>query len=109
MIIIVDGGADGGVVLVPLIALDSTVTVLVTEVLEELKEDLVLGLLARLDLRVHAAVVDTSEVSSSDLTTSICIKFQESLVDHGLSLGVQRALHQSGKFNSQQVRGKIFE
>ena len=89
MIVVVNGGADSGVVLVPLISLDFAVTVLVTEVLEELHEDFVLGDLTGLDLRVHAAVVDTTEVSGSDFSITVGIELEESLVDHSLSLSVQ--------------------
>ena len=92
MVIVVNRGADSGIVLVPLVSLDFTVTVSVTEVLEELQEDLVLGLLAALDLRVHAAVVDTSEVGGSDFSAAISIELKESLVDHSLSLSIERAL-----------------
>ena len=66
-----------------------TVAVSVSEVLEELKEDLVFSLLSRLDFRVHAAVVDTSEIGSSDGAIAVSIKLKEGLVNHGLSLGVE--------------------
>ena len=89
MIVVVNGGADSGVVLVPLISLDFAVAVLVAEALEELQEDFVLGDLAALDLGVHAAVVHTAEVSGGDLTITVGVKLKEGLVDHGLSLGVQ--------------------
>ena len=92
MVIVVNRGADSGVVLVPLVSLDFSVTVSVTEVLEELQEDLVLSLLAALDLRVHAAVVDTSKIGSSDFSAAISIELEESLVDHSLSLSIERAL-----------------
>ena len=69
--------------------MDFAVTVLVTEVLEELHEDFVLGDLTGLDLRVHAAVVDTTEVSGSDFSITVGIELEESLVDHSLSLSVQ--------------------
>ena len=92
VVVVVNGGADSGVVLVPLVSLDSTVLVSVTEVLEELQEDLVFGELTRLHLGVHAAVVDTSEVSGGDLAGAIGIELEEGLVDHSLSLGVELAL-----------------
>ena len=91
MIVVVNGGADSGVVLVPLISLDFAVTVLVSEVLEELHEDFVLGDLATLDLRVHAAVVHTTEVRGSDLSITVGVELKEGLVDHSLPLGVQTA------------------
>ena len=89
MIVVVNGGADSGVVLVPLISLDFAVTVSVTEVLEELHEDFVFGDLTCLDLRVHAAVVDTTKVSGSDFSITVGIELEEGLVDHSLSLSVQ--------------------
>ena len=92
MFIVVDRRADSGIVLIPFVSLDFTVTVSVTEVLEELQEDLVLGLLAALDLRVHAAVVNTSEVGGSDFSAAISVELKEGLVDHSLSLGIERAL-----------------
>ena len=92
MIVVVNRRADSGIVLIPFVSLDFTVTVSVTEVLEELQEDLVLGLLAALDLRVHAAVVNTSEVGGSDFSAAISVELKEGLVDHSLSLGIERAL-----------------
>ena len=92
VVVVVNGGADSGVVLVPLIALDFAVAVLVAEALEEFKEDLVFGLLAALHLGVHAAVVDTSEVGGGDFTGAISVKLEEGLVDHSLSLGVEGSL-----------------
>ena len=89
MFVVVNGGADSGVVLVPLISLNFAVTVLVTEVLEELHEDFVLGDLTGLDLRVHAAVIDTTEVCGSDFSITVGIELEEGLVDHSLSLSVQ--------------------
>ena len=89
MIVVVNGGADSGVVLFPLISLDFAVTVLVAEALQELQEHLVLGDLATLDLGVHAAVVYTTEVGGSDLSITVGVKLKESFVDHGLSLGVE--------------------
>ena len=92
MVVVVDRGADSGVVLVPLISLDFAVAVSVAEVLEELKEDLVFGHFTVLDLGVHAAVVHASEVSGGDLAITIGIELKECLVDHGLSLGIEGAL-----------------
>ena len=92
MIVVVNRGADSGVVLVPLISLNPTITVSVTEVLKELQEHFIFGLLAGLHLGVHAAVVDTSKVSGSDFTRAIGIELQEGLVDHSLSLGVEGSL-----------------
>ena len=91
MFVVVNGGADSGVVLVPLISLDFAITVPVSEVLKELHKDFVLGGLATLDLRVHAAVVHSTEVSGSDFSITVGVKLKEGLVDHSLSLGIQTA------------------
>ena len=92
VVVVVNRGADSGVVLVPLISLNLTITVSVAEVLKELQEHLILGLLARLHLGVHAAVVDASEVSGSDFTRAVGVELKEGLVDHSLSLGVEGSL-----------------
>ena len=100
MIVVVNGGADSGVVLVPLVSLDSTVLVSVTKVLEELQEDLVFAELARLHLGVHTAVVDALKVFGSDLAGAISVELEEGLIDHSLSLGVELAL-----FSRKKIAG----
>ena len=92
MFVVVDAGADSGVILVPLTSLDLTVTVLVTEVCEELEENLVLSHLTALYLGVHGAVVYASEVGGSDLARTISVELEESLVNHSLSLIVEGSL-----------------
>ena len=92
MFVVVDAGADSGVILVPLTSLDLTVTVPVTEVCEELEEDLVLSHFTALYLGVHGAVVYASEVGGSDLARTISVELEESLVNHSLSLIVERSL-----------------
>ena len=92
MFVVVDAGADSGVILVPLTSLDLTVTVPVTEVCEELEENLVLSHLTALYLGVHGAVVYASEVGGSDLARTISVELEESLVNHSLSLIVERSL-----------------
>jgi len=87
--VVVNRGADSGVVLVPLCSLNSAVAVSVTEVLKEFQEHFVFGHLARLHLGVHAAVVNASKVGGSDLTRAIGVELKEGLVDHSLSLGVE--------------------
>jgi len=83
--VVVDRGRDTSVVFVPLSSLDLAISVPVTEVLEKLKEDLVFGHFTTLDLGVHAAVVDTAEVSSGDNTITVSVELEESLVNHSLS------------------------
>ena len=92
MFIVVDRRRDSGVVLVPLSFLDLSVAVAVTEVLQELQEDLVLGHLTTLHLGVHAAVVDATEVGSGDLAITVLVELQEGLVDHSLTLSVEGSL-----------------
>ena len=91
MVVVVNRGADSGVVLVPLVSLNFAVTVPVSEVLKELQEHFVLGLLAGLHLGVHAAVVDAFEISGSDFTGAVGIELKERLVDHSLTLSVEGA------------------
>ena len=92
VVVVINGGGDGGVVLVPLGTLDFAIAVLVTEAVKELQEDLVLGHLAGLDLGVHGAVVDATEIGGGDFTRAVSVELKESLVDHGLTLGVQGSL-----------------
>jgi hypothetical protein len=92
VLVVVNGGADSGVVLVPLRSLNFAVTVLVTEGGEELKEDLVLGSLSGEHLGVEGAVVHTLKVSGVDGTGAVGVELEEGLVNHGLSLGVEGSL-----------------
>jgi len=93
VVIIVDGGRDSGVIVIPLSPLNAAVMVSITKVGEELHEHLILGQSAIDDLRVETAVVDTLEVTSINPAVAVTIELQESLVGYGLSLGVQFALH----------------
>ena len=92
MLVVVDRAGHGGIVLVPLSALDLAITVAVTEALEEFQEDLILGHLTALDLGVHGAVVDAAEVGSSDAAITVLVELQEGLVDHSLTLSVEGSL-----------------
>lgn len=76
VIIVVDGGADGRVVLEPFLLGDLTIVVSVSEVLKELKEDLVLGHLAGLHLGVELGVVDSAQVSGGDATVSVLVELE---------------------------------
>jgi len=93
VVIIVDGGRDSGVIVVPLSPLNAAVMVSIAKVGEELHEHLILGQGAIDDLGVETAVVDTLEVTSINPAVAFTIDLQESLVGYGLSLGVQLALH----------------
>ena len=59
---------------------------------KELHENLILRHGSVDNLGVETAVVNTLEVTSIKPSVSITIKFQESLVSYGLSLGVKSAL-----------------
>ena len=93
MVVIVDGGGDSGVIVIPLSPLDAAVVVSITKVGEELHEHLIFGQRAIDDLGVETAVVDTLEVTCINPAVAVTIELQESLVGYGLSLGVQLALH----------------
>ena len=53
---------------------------------------------------MHAAVVNTSEVGGSDFSAAISVELKEGLVDHSLSLGIERALQ---TFIIRQVSGAV--
>jgi len=55
------------------------------EVAEEVSEDLVAGLPAFEELRVHGNIVDSRHVAESDGTVALLVKHAESLLDHALS------------------------
>lgn len=64
MIIVVDGGRDSGIVVVPLAFGDLSVIVFVSEVLKELEEGLVFGDLAALHFWVLVDTVAWLQVAS---------------------------------------------
>ena len=89
MVVVVYGRGDSGVVVGPLFTVNFTVTVFVTEVSEELEEDLVLSHLSGDNLRVHVGGVDSLEVGSLDGTVTVVVELEEGLVNHSLSLLVE--------------------
>ena len=93
VVVHIDRGGHGRVVVVPLGAGDDSISVDISKASKELKEHLVLSQLSTVDLGVHAAVVHTSEVSSLDSATAISIEFKESLINNSLSASVQLALN----------------
>ena len=94
MVIVVDGGANGGVVLEPLLLGDLTIVVSVSEVLEEFQEHFVLGHLAGLDLGVELGVVHVAQVSGGDAAVGVLVE----LVVGG-----------EGDVLSSLVKGSLFE
>ena len=89
VVVVVDVGGDGSVVVVPLFLCDDAVTVLVAEAGQELHEDLLFSHFARLDLWVLARVVDDAQVARVDNTVAILIELLESLVNDGHTGGVR--------------------
>jgi hypothetical protein len=92
VVIVVNGGWDSRVVIIPFISLDLSISVFITEVSEELKEDLILSHLSWDNFGVEAGVVNTLQVSSFNAAITVLIKLEESLVGHSLSLGVHFTL-----------------
>ena len=78
MFIVVNGGGDGGVVVVPLAFGDFTVVVFVSEVGKEFEVGFVLGNLTRDHFWVSIARVADSKVTSGYTAGSINVEFAES-------------------------------
>jgi len=93
VIVVVDGGGDSGVVIVPLGSGDLSIIVLISEVGKELEEGLVLGDLSRDDLWVSVTWVADSKISSSNTARSISVELLESGINHSLSCGIKGASH----------------
>ena len=85
MVVVVNVGRDGGVVVGPLLMSDNTITVAVAERGEELNEDLFVSHLSADNLGVLAAVVDYAQVGGGDGTVTISVELLEALVDDSLS------------------------
>jgi len=92
MVVVVNVGRDGGVVVGPLLMSDNTITVAVAERGEELNEDLFVSHLSADDLGVLAAVVDDAQVGGGDGTFNIGIELSEALVDDFLSVFIGGAI-----------------
>ena len=85
MVVVVNIGRDGGIVVGPLLVGDNAVAVAVAEGGEELNEDLFVSHLSADNLGVLAAVVDDAQVGGGDGTVTIGIELSEALVDDFLS------------------------
>lgn len=92
VVVVVNGGGDSGVVVAPLLAVNFTITVFVTEVSEELEEDFVLSHLSGDNLRVHVGGVDSLEIGGLDEAGAVVVELEEGLVNHSLSLLVESSL-----------------
>ena len=83
--IVVNGGRDGGVVVVPLALGDFTIVVFVSEVGKEFEVGFVLGNLTRDHFWVSIARVADSKVTSGYTPGSINVEFAESSINRLLS------------------------
>ena len=91
MVVIVDIGGDGGVVVIPFLNSDNSVAVHIAETGQELHENLFGGHLAALDLRVLAGVIYSAQVCRGNRAVAIAVELGEALVNNSLSVGVWRA------------------
>ena len=89
MIIVVDGGRDSGVVIVPLGFGNLTVVVLISEILKELEEGLIFSNYTAHDFWVLSDTVTWLQIASGYNTWTIGVKLFEGSVNDGLSLGIQ--------------------
>ena len=92
VVIVVNGGWYGRVVIIPFLSADSTITISVSKVREELHKDLILSHCSVDDLGVETAIVNSLEVSGINPTVSVTIKLKVSLVSDCLSFGIQVSL-----------------
>ena len=89
MIIVVDGGWDSGVVIVPLTFGDLTIVVFISEILKELEEGLIFGDLSAHNFWVLSDTVAWLQIASGYNAWTISIKLHEGSVNDGLSLLIQ--------------------
>lgn len=92
VVIIVDGSWYCRVVIVPFLSGNSSITISVSKVREELHKDLILSHCSIDDLGVETAIVNALEVSCINPTVSVTIKLKVSLVSDCLSFCVQVSL-----------------
>jgi hypothetical protein len=89
VLVLLNSEADGSVVVIPLGPSDGAVSTLVSEVLQELRKDLVREDLARADLRMVGAVERLSQFMRNHETGTVQVKPIESLVDDVLTLSIR--------------------
>jgi len=91
--VLIGGGAHGevGVVGNELLVSDDAVVVTSSsvEVVQEVGENLVSGLAALEELRVHGHVVDAADVVDFELTGAVLVEHSESLLNHSFAAGGQ--------------------
>lgn len=100
VIIVVDGGRDSGVVIVPLSLGDLSVVVFISEIRKELEEGLIFSDLTAHDFRVLSNTIAWLQITSGYNTWTIGIKFIESSVNDSLSLCIQS----TSKTNKELVK-----
>jgi hypothetical protein len=93
VLVVIDAGADCGVVVVPLLPSDAPVVVDIPEVLQELEENLLLGHGAAPDLGVHGSIVYSFQVQCRYLAVAVLVELKVGLVDDDLSPHVRSAPH----------------
>ena len=99
VVIVVNRSWNGRVVIIPFLSRDSTISIFVSKVREELHKDLILSHCSVDDLGVETAIVYSLEVTGVNPTVSITIKLKVSLVSDCLSFRIQVSL----KFNISNI------
>ena len=74
MVVVVDAGADGSIVFIPLLSINFSVAVPVVEVSQKLHEHLVFSHLASLYFGMHRCVVSASQVVGVDVSVSVFVE-----------------------------------
>lgn len=93
MFVVVNTCRNGRVVVIPLTSLDSSVSVTVSEVRQELQEHLVFSHLALNHLRVERGRVDALKIGCLNRAAAIAVELEECLVNHSLSLCARSPLN----------------
>jgi hypothetical protein len=79
------GSRKVGVVVSPLIPLDNTIIVSAhtIELIEEISQDLILGLFSIKELFILRNIINTSNIASSELSGAIFVHHHECFLNHG--------------------------
>ena len=113
VVITVDIGADGCIVVIPLFLRNDSIAVFVSKAGQEFYEDLFRGHFSTLNFRVHRAVVDDAKISLVNPSVAVLIELGESLVDHLFSLVTRFTTHANEEFivahDSILVRVEVLE
>lgn len=98
MVVIVYRGRDGSIVVVPFVAGDLAITVLVTERREEFNKNFFAGHFSALDLGVERGVVDGGQVSGGDSAVTVGVELAEGFLDVGHSQFVRASADSDEEF-----------